>query len=144
MNKIKLTQFQVPKGSTIASARRCLPMTAYVGRNLTDRNFGNYLPEGLVAGGFLPMNENFESGEGIKAARKIAEETGRDFRLGTTLEALLFLKQNRSRCPKRFLVLGTVGNGKVLIWSSDCAGFHLLPWEGRWGKVWQIFIVEDL
>lgn len=140
----QLTPFAVPAGSTINSAKEGLPMDDYCRDNLTNENFPCEPPKGPIAGGFLPMDKNFESEEGVSAVAKLAEQTGRKFRVGTTHECLLFKKRHPGICPKNFIALGTVWNGEVLRWYGDCTEFGLDDWGGKWYECHQVFLVEDL
>ena len=140
-----LYPFEVPQGSTIASAKEDLRLDhSWCKENLIDENFPYVLPKGDVIGGFISMNKTFESQEAINVINKLAEQTNRKFRPGTALELMLFFKKNRSVCPKYFIALGTIWNGEVLVWYDDFSEFNLGGWGGRWDHYHQIFLVEDL
>ena len=142
--ELLLYPFDIPEGCTISLCKEGLPMSDYCKQYLTDKNFGTKLPKDPVAGGFYDMKARFESYDGINAIQKFATQTGRKLRVGTALELLLFWMQKRVHCPKCFVALGSVWDGKVLYWYGDCAEFRLDHWVGKWNEFYQVFFVEDL
>lgn len=140
-----LHEFIVPEGTTIDTAKIGLPMTDYCKTNLTESNFGGQVKVGPLRGGFIKMDRDYESEEGVEAVRLLAEQTKRKFRVGTALEFLLFKKQNCPH-PQYCVALGSVWNGSVLYWSDwvDNRKFDLNDWAGEWSADSEVFFVEDL
>ena len=134
----------VSQGANIVSVSAGIPMSDYCRKNLTDENFCTKLSAGRIRGGFHDMEKAFESSDAVVAIEELGRKTGRSFRVGTSLELLLFWLQNRARCPRYFVALGNNWNGHVLHWSDDFEEFNLYVWDGEWHESDRVFFVEDL
>lgn len=139
-----LIPFTVLKDSTIDIAKESLPMTSYCKTNLNEERFGGQVKVGSLCGGFIKMNRDYESKEGLDAVGLLVKQTRRKFRLGTALELLIF-KQHHP-LPQHCVALGSVWNAYVLCWDGLGGGseFGLRALTGWWHSTREVFLVEDI
>ena len=142
----ELYSFTLLETDTIESLRDDLGMSKFNNIRFTTQNFGMSRAIHPLRGGFLHMEGEYSHLDALNAVADLVQSTGRRFRLGTPLEALVFKKSGNSHPPYWAVLSKVYGKAparEVLLW--DCAVcFYLSLYTGRMSPLYEVFIVEEL
>ena len=92
------------------------------------------------------MGDHYSIDKALARVGKLASQTGRKFRIGTALEAMLYKSQGNPH-PDYFVSLEKVKIEQCLlchlIWYGG-AEFDFTSSQDTWSLVYKVFVVEDL
>jgi hypothetical protein len=140
----ELHEFTVPEDASVSSVTIDMPMTDACNKYLIQGNFNKNLRVGPFRGGFIRMDHEYFSDEGVKAVGLLAGQTRRKFRQGSTLEFIFFKNQNHP-IPECCLMLKSMWNINILDldpYATDL-DFDIPMRPILWSPDYEFFFVED-
>lgn len=136
----------VPLNVNVDDVKKNFPMTKECRENLTNVNYKTSPPTGPIQGGFYSIGDHYSIDKALARVSKLVSQTGRRFRIGTALEAMLYKSQGNPH-PDYFVSLEKVKIEQCLlchlIWYGG-AEFDFTSSQDTWSLVYKVFVVEDL
>lgn len=136
-------EFNVPKGSTVESAKADLLMSEHCYTTLTSSSFGTLCSSKPIEGSFLSMGRSYVSEDAMaRVAELVRQRACTKIRLGNVLELLLYKRQGLPH-PRLVVSLAATFSEKVLRLSGSTDTFTLINRNSWFPAHAMIFIVKE-